>query len=361
MPRWVAVVSGFVGSILGIATNLYSAEFRSAITSSKKVFGTTVLSIALAVIVASAVTAIMYRWLVRHRQKRAQILPGEVAIDSDALHLVEDEQDLVAGRTLNFLEAKRDSAELVIFLHGLGLDANDFRPYMAESRYHCLALTLYGFNVAERDDDRYRPISLRTHVQLLAYALGKISEKYPRKRITLVGFSFGADMIFFLAQFAAEAARDLHLKRAVLLDPNVNATTTTISSRIAVVDSDSPFTELVKILESADNISEFRNLCEYLYKITSKNFHQIKRHAREMIDMWQGESYDKFLDRLGQLTGLAEGVSVVVSFDYDRHFNAIARGASARGLDSEKLECSRVGHFDLIGPHFLRERLEGVL
>ena len=55
-----------------------------------------------------------------------------------------------------------------MFVHGLGLDANDFRPYMAESRFHCIALTLYGFNTEEKDDPHYRPISLQSHVQLLA-------------------------------------------------------------------------------------------------------------------------------------------------------------------------------------------------
>lgn len=164
----------------------------------------------------------------------------------------------------------------------------------------------------------------------------------------------------FLRQFAAKAARDLNIRKAILLDPNVNESTTTISSRVAVVDKDQP-TELVKILDSAGNVTEFRNLCEYLYKITSKDFAQIQRHAKEVITLCEGTSYDRFLDRMGQLSSITEGIHVVLSFDYEQHFNAIARGAVARGMDARSLECSRCGHFELIGTSFLKETLEGVL
>jgi pimeloyl-ACP methyl ester carboxylesterase len=354
-------VAGLLGTILGIAASLYSSAFRNAIASSGKAVGPTAFSILLATIVSSTVTAVAYRWLVHRRQVLSQILSGEIAIESDVLDVVADEQDLVVGRVLRYLEAKRDSEELVIFLHGLGLDADDFRPYMAESRFHCVAITLYGFNAEERTDDHYKPISMETHVQLLAYAIAKLSRLYPRKRITLTGFSFGADVLLFLPQFADARICDLPISGALLLDPNVNQSTTTISSRIAIIDRERPLAELVRLLESTDDVAEFRNLCEYVYKITAKNFGQIQRHASEMIEMWNTTTYERFLDRLGQLRGSAERVHLVLSFDYDKHFNAIARGAVTRGLTPADLECSRVGHFDLIGPRFLKERLEGLV
>ncbi len=361
IPRWLTVLVGLAGSVLGIATNLYSSAFRSAISFSGKHIGSILVPTVLAALVASGSTLLIYRWLIHRREDKAQILPGEIIIGSDALDSVGDERDLVAGRILHYIEAQRPSDDLLVFLHGLGLDANDFRPYMAESRFHCIALTLYGFNTNEKNDNHYKAISLQSHVQLLAYALNKIHRAHFNKRITLVGFSFGADIIFFLMQFAARAARDLNIRKAILLDPNVNESTTTISSRIAVVDKEQPLTELVKILDSAGNMSEFRNLCEYLYKITSKDFAQIQRHAREVLALVKGESYDKFLNCMGQLSSATEGIHVVLSFDYEQHFNAIARGAVARGMDARSLECSRCGHFDLIGTSFLKETLEGVL
>jgi len=360
VPRWLAVVIGLIGSVLGLATNLYSDQFREAITASGRHVGALLFPL-LASIVASGSALLIYRWLQDRRHEQSEISHGELRIGSDALAVVADNQDVIVGRSLFYLETKRNSADLLIFLHGLGLDATDFRPYMTESRFHCLALTLYGFNAEEKDDEHYKPISLQSHVQLLGYALRKIAAQYPKKRITLVGFSFGADMIFFLMQFAEKALRDLKIHRAILLDPNINLSTTTISSRIADVNRDQPLTELVKLLESANSTSEFRNLCEYIYKITSKNFAQIQQHAKEVIELLDTSAYDRFLDRMGQLMSATEAVHVVMSFDYEQHFNSIARGAATRGIDIQSLECSRLSHFELIGPNFLKERLEGVL
>jgi pimeloyl-ACP methyl ester carboxylesterase len=357
IPRWLAVLSGFVGSVLGVATNLYSAEFRNAISSTSRAFTSTVISIVVAAVGASAVTLVTYYWLVRRQQQRTEILPGQIPISADVLQLVDDEQDSVVGRTLHFLEAPRSSQELVVFLHGLGLDANDFRPYLAESKYHCIALTLFGFNVSEATDDHYKPISLPTHVQLVAYALTRLRKLYPHKRLTLVGFSLGADAFLLLPQYAPKTTRELQISRVLLLDPNISRLTTTLSARVAAVQPATPLTELLKILEGADDIAEFRILCEYLHKITSKNFAQVQRHARDIVATWDSDSPDRFLDRLGQLTAAVGQVEVVVSFDYERHFNAIGRGAAARGLRLGGLESARHGHFDLITAQALRERL----
>lgn len=360
MPHWMVAVIGLAGSVLGLATNLYSDQFRDAITTSGEHI-TVVLFPLVASVVASGSALLIYRWLLNRRREQVEIMQGELNIGSDALDCVRDDQDVIVGRSLHYLETKRPSDDILVFLHGLGLDANDFRPYMTESRFHCVALTLYGFNTEEKDDPHYRPISLASHVQLMGYALGKVAIMYPNKRITLIGFSFGADIVFFLMQFAAQAARDLKIRKAVLLDPNINQSTTTISSRIAVVDPKQPLSDLVKILDSASSPAEFRNLCEYLYKIMSKNFAQIQRHAQDVIALLDNSSYDQFLDRMGQLSSAAEATHLVLSFDYEQHFNVIARGAEARGMDIRSLECSRLGHFELISPGFLKDRLEGVL
>lgn len=360
VPRWLTGLIALAGSVLGLATNLYSDQFREAISASGKHVGALLFPL-LASVVASGSGLLIYRWLQNRRREQSEIAQGELPIGSDALEAVADDQDVIVGRSLHYLETKRGSDDLLIFLHGLGLDASDFRPYMTESRFHCLALTLYGFNAEEKDDQHYRPISLQSHVQLLGYALGKIAAQYPHKRITLVGFSFGADVIFFLMQFAEKAVRNMQIHQAILLDPNINLSTTTISSRIADVDKDQPLTELVKILESANGPAEFRNLCEYLYKITSKNFAQIQRHAKDVIALLDASVYDRFLDRMGQLLSATEAVHVIMSFDYEQHFNSIARGAGTRGIDIQSLECSRLSHFELIGPNFLKDRLEGVL
>jgi pimeloyl-ACP methyl ester carboxylesterase len=345
------------GAAFGLITSLYTAELRQLLEASGRGFVNNGLPVAVTAVVASVSGVLIYEFGFRRRYGGA-VTEGEIPIRADALEGIVRDEDAVVGRSLRYLETKRFTDELVVFLHGLGLDAEDFRPYMSESKFHCVALTLYGFNADERDNDHYRPISLESHVQLVGYALRRLRRRYPHKRLILVGFSFGADIILCLREFAPGVLADLRLHRVVLLDPNINNTTTTISSRIAEIDSDRSLRELVGILRSAKTSLEFRYLCEYLSKITSKNFAHVRRHAREMSDRFRRRSFGPFLDAVGTLATATGRLDVVLSLNHEAVFNAVARAAAARGLDVNRLECSRTDHFDLMGPGFLKHELE---
>jgi pimeloyl-ACP methyl ester carboxylesterase len=358
--RWWMTAASVGGTVVGLLASLYSAELRQVLEASGRGFVTTGLPIAVTAVVASVSGVLLYELLFR-RGRSTDVTPGEIAIRADALQGIVSDQDAVVGRSLRYLQSRRNTADLVVFLPGLGLDANDFRPYLSESKFHCVALTLYGFGAADRDDEYYQPISLASHAQLVGYALRRLKTAYPRKRITVVGFSFGADMILYLAELVPELLADLHLRKAVLLDPNINRTTTTFSSRIAGLESDRSLRDLVAILRTAKDRAELRYLSEYLAKITSKDFGQVHRFAREMSARYQHDSYDPFLDAVGQLSGVTDGVHVILSFNHEVVFNAVAHAAAARGLDLNDLECSRTDHFELLGPGFLKDRLEGVL
>jgi pimeloyl-ACP methyl ester carboxylesterase len=356
--KWrLRILASLGGALLGLATNLYASEIRALLEASGRGFLTAGLPVAVTAVVASVSGVLSYEYGFRRRH-RGDVTEGEIEIRADALDGIVSDEDAVVGRSLRYLETRRFTEDLLVFLHGLGLDANDFRPYLAESRFHCVALTQYGFNASERDNPHYRPISLESHVQLIGYALRRIQQANPRKRITLVGFSFGADMISFLLEHAREVFDDLQLRKVVLLDPNVSNATTTISSRIAIVDSDHSIRDLMGILRSAKTTLEFRYRCWYLSKITSKNFAQVRRHARDVVEQFRQRSFGPFLDTVGQLDSLAEqGVRVVLSANHEVVFNAVVRAAAERGLNVNHLENSPADHFDLLSPAFLKTRL----
>lgn len=46
------------------------------------------------------------------------------------------------GRQLGYLERRTESPDLIVLLHGPGLDADDFRPSMNVARQHTGARTL---------------------------------------------------------------------------------------------------------------------------------------------------------------------------------------------------------------------------
>ncbi|MBL7258516.1 alpha/beta fold hydrolase [Paractinoplanes lichenicola] len=172
----MAVASGALGSVIGVATNLYSSEFRAGLENIGDL-NTTLVSGVVTAVVAGGTTAGFYRWSIKRRQQLT-VTDGTIAIQPGVKDFTDRPIDeKVIGRDLHYLEAKRDSTDLIVFLHGLGLDAFDFRPYMVESRYHCVALTFYGFNDIEKDDDHYGVISLESHMALLAYALDRLHRR----------------------------------------------------------------------------------------------------------------------------------------------------------------------------------------
>jgi hypothetical protein len=92
----------------------------------------------------------------------------------------------------------------------------------------------------------------------------------------------------------------------------------------------------------------------------AKNFAQIQRHAREVVAKWAVQSPDVFLDCVAQLASATQNIRIVLSSNHESLFNEIVRGAAARGMDPNDLECAGVDHFELIGPAFLKTRLEGL-
>src|SRR5690606_23940582 len=195
---------------------------------------------------------------------------------------------------------------------------------MAECRLHSVAFTQYGFNREERDHPDYRPISLAAHVHLLGYALRVLHRRYPRKRISLVGFSSGADLLLMLAEREPETLSLLRPRWALLLDPNVNHTTTTFSSAIAGTSGDREVRELVSILRGARNQSEFVYLAEYVSKIASKDFAHVRGLAKEIVQRYRTEDYRPFLASLSRLNNLVSTTTVVLSRDHEKVYSTLA-------------------------------------
>jgi pimeloyl-ACP methyl ester carboxylesterase len=356
--RWrIGTLSSLVGSLLGVATSLYSAEFRALLETPLRGLSDFAVPFLLTAAVASISTVLVYEAAIRRRQP-VSINPGKIVIEPEVVSQLIDRSEPLVGRSLRYLEAKRHTDRLVVLLHGLGLDANDFRPYLVESSLHCVALTQYGFNAIERAHPHYQPISLRSHALLLGYALRRIHRAYPRKQLCLVGFSFGADMLLYLAEHHQSVLAELPVRRTVLLDPNINNTTTVISSRVAGVSSDSSTRELVSILRTAKTPLEFRYLCAYLTKITSKNFAHVRRFAREMSDRYRDPSLAPFIARLAKLHQVTDRFEVVLSLNHENVFNELVPAVNKEGLDVSRLHCSRTDHFELITPAFLTRLLD---
>jgi len=107
------------------------------------------------------------------------------------------------------------------------------------------------------------------------------------KRISLVGFSLGADLILRLAQFWHEkpGART-PVKSVLLLDPNINHSTMNLSGVLANADEQNPVPEMKHVIDSVESRSDFAQLCSYFGKIAKKDFRPIKR--KYSVIPWNG-------------------------------------------------------------------------
>ncbi|MEU5811008.1 MULTISPECIES: alpha/beta fold hydrolase [unclassified Streptomyces] len=254
------------------------------------------------------------------------------------------------GRTstgLRYLERKSDSDTLTFFFHGLGLDATDYLGYLSHADTHGIALNLRGY-----EPDRSTgipPVPLASHIRLAAAFVEQVSRENAGKKIVLLGFSLGADLILQLAERWQGGGEVPAVRAAVLLDPNVNQSTMTISRLFAEADPADPVPAFKRLVNLAPDKDGFRSLCHYLAKVAPKDFGQVAQLSRDMVTYWRPDGYEQFGARLHNVTRVAEQVRLVLSASYGEHLSSMRAAMGRHGdADSVSVELTDVDHFDLI-------------
>jgi pimeloyl-ACP methyl ester carboxylesterase len=261
------------------------------------------------------------------------------------------------GRAVSYLEQRADSRSIVILVHGLGQDGDDYADYLtAVPGQHSVAITLPGF---EPDSLPGVPaVSLDDQVRTVAAFLRAIAEENYGKDLVLVGFSLGADIILRLAELNGIAGTHVpRLSLALLLDPNVNQSTMSISSLFARADPRDPLPAFKQLIALAPDRDWFRDLCRYLVKIVRKDFVQLKRLSQDVLAYWQPDGYDQIGSRLAAVSAMADRMRVVLSGDYAEHVAPMREASRGRGGGAITFELTELRHFDLIAEHVLTREL----
>jgi pimeloyl-ACP methyl ester carboxylesterase len=134
-------------------------------------------------------------------------------------------------RPVSYYDNLRLSTDtLVFYLHGLGLDQNDFYHVLMETKYRSIAPTLYGFHPTDRNP---RSIPFDTHCYLTSRFIESVADELAPKRIALVGFSTGADMLLRIPRFLNTDGYSV--AGCILLDCNLNKQTCFISRELRKV------------------------------------------------------------------------------------------------------------------------------
>lgn len=267
--------------------------------------------------------------------------------------------DVVGQQSLSYLQrVKPESATLTIFLHGLGLDAYDYLDYMKSHDDHCVAITLHGFDRTRKDPSE--PARLADHARLISSLIARLRDESPTKKLILVGFSLGADLILRLSEYWSERPDHAsHLGAAVLLDPNVNHSTMTISSIFAKADPTrlgAAAKELVALLP--DDTDTVTTVCEYIGKIGTKDFNHIRQMSHDAVQYWDEVGYTQIGERLARVTKFADAVRVILSAPYESHVREMEASVGRFQLQQVSIEVlAGKDHFDLIDSDVLTTQL----
>jgi serine/threonine protein kinase len=175
----------------------------------------------------------------------------------------------IIGDRLRYVDNQVDSDVLVFFLHGLGLDHEDFQPILKGLAYRGLSPTLYG---CEPDRRKRISLSLADHVVILREWLREIYEQFQPEIIVMVGFSLGADMGFELLLGPADEPMP-RIDAFLSLECNLSLDTCFASRVLAEISPDRPevsIADLKRLGDSAISLEDWLNMQDYLVKVLRK-------------------------------------------------------------------------------------------
>jgi len=259
------------------------------------------------------------------------------------------------------LRPKNDA--LVFYLHGLGLDQDDFYQVLLETKYRSIAPSLYGFHP---NDSNPLSLPLEAHRHIIArFIETKIAEIKPRK-VVLVGFSTGADLLRDLGAISIDPKL---LCGVLLLDTNINRETCFISRELRrALDEDLSAIQLAQSIGSAaTDISDWLDLHRYLVKVLGKyrgNLRHLARFAASICDEHSSARIDQFTERYKACLSLVAN-SLFLFSKGDVHEALISNINSCLLSENDSRRCiaweRETSHFGLIEANFLERNVGGIL
>jgi pimeloyl-ACP methyl ester carboxylesterase len=262
---------------------------------------------------------------------------------------------------LTCYEQRADSKSLTVFLHGLGLDAGDYFGFMqARPDEHTIAITLAGFDI---DFPIAQPVTLAGHAAAISAYLAQTRRRFPDKDLILAGFSLGADMVMRVAEHWAENPSEApKLRSVLLLDPNVNHSTMTISRLFAQADPAKPLEAFKDLLALVPDLALLEAICAYVQRVARKDFRPIWHLAKDIVGYWDPSGYRQIGQRLAGVAQVAEQMRVAFSAPYREKLPMILEslnGAMESGRPHLEV-LDGVEHFDLIRDDILATQLRHV-
>jgi len=265
----------------------------------------------------------------------------------------------------HYIDNERTDYDAVVFyVHGLGLDQDDFEGVMS-GRHRSLAPTLEGFYPTDTINE---PISLDAHADaLFDFVVSFVDELAPdrwAKPVCVVGFSTGAELVLrMVSKHSSDVRR--YVDGVIALDPNVSLATCFISSKLAEIPLEEK--ELLRQLKTmgrkAGNLDDWFEFHWYLVRVMAKMRHRVRflrGFAAETV-----AQYDKSYKALAGSLAAANRAQVRTSLRLSAHAgNEKFLGSSERSRIEKSCLLVRLGptgtsHFGLLAPDWLLGEVNG--
>lgn len=276
----------------------------------------------------------------------------------------------MVGDSMEYLDNHARSDTMVCFVPALGLDAAEFEEHMRQLPWRCIAVTPFSH---EPQRHRRYTLSLNDHFTLLRHFLRHVGERSGAKRIVLVGFSSGADLVMRFA--AARPGGGARVDAILSLGCNISLETCFVTSMLARMSSRHPerlLADLRSVGESATELDSWLTVHTYLVAMLRKfrsSVDPLRSLAREIMRPFEEGGDSAFLSWYRDASANVRGIRCLFE-DNELHrafvTDLLLTQATTKKLGDRYREDSILiepdtAHFDLERPEVVQKHLEALL
>jgi len=275
------------------------------------------------------------------------------------------------GDAMQFLDNRVPSDVLVACVPACGLDAEEFAPFLRNSRHHAVAMTMVGF---EQNRRRRPRLNFQDHIVLTReWVRATVSRTHPRV-VVLVGFSSGGDFVLRLAS-APEPDPAIQLDGCVALGANLALETcfvTRVLANLGTASEAHTLAALRAVGQSAQSLDEWMNVHGYLIQIARKfrgTLEPLQVFAQDIVRPFEAGKLLPFVEWYRDAT--RRGRRLLCVYEDTPLYHGLVRELQLLNLDERILgdyyeEDSIVlepdaGHFDLLEPTRLERHIDALV
>ncbi|HEX6944160.1 MAG TPA: protein kinase [Gemmatimonadaceae bacterium] len=276
----------------------------------------------------------------------------------------------MVGDSMEYLDNHARSDTMVCFVPALGLDAAEYEEHLRQLPWRCLAVTPFSH---EPQRHRRYTLSLNDHFTLLRHFLRHVGERSGAKRVVLVGFSSGADLVMRFA--GARPGGGARVDAILSLGCNISLATCFVTSMLARMSSRHPerlLADLRSVGESATELDSWLTVHTYLVAMLGKfrnSVDPLRSLAREVIRPFEGGGDSPFLSWYRDASANVRGIRCLFE-DNELHrsfvTDVLLTQATTKKLGDRYREDSILiepdtAHFDLERPDVVQKHIEALL